>query len=88
MDKSGLSSIELDSLLTLLMENIVVVPKEVYENKMHQANEALGEVDRKDVPFLAVGLEKDAIIWSDDKHFDEQDLVEVWKTGMMIDKFL
>lgn len=85
--KSGLSSMELDSLLTILIENVFIAAEETYENKINIADEAIGDTDKKDVPFLALALEKDAAIWSDDKHFDDQDKVEVWKTEDMVTEF-
>jgi len=87
-EKSELNSIELDSLLTLLMENIIVVPKEMYDKNMPKADDILGGVDKKDVPFIAVALEKGAVIWSDDKDFEKQDVVDVWKTSRMVAEFL
>ncbi len=86
-EKSSLSSTELDSLLTILLENIFVAAEEIYKDKINMADEAIGDIDKKDVPFLAVALEIDAAIWSDDKHFEEQDKIEVWKTKDMVDKF-
>lgn len=87
-EKSGLNPIELDSLLTLLMQNIIVVPKEIYDKNMSKADEILGGVDKKDVPFIAVALEKGAVIWSDDKDFEKQDVVDLWKTSRMVAEFL
>lgn len=86
-EKSDLDSTDLDSLLTILIENIFVVAEETYEKKLKMADEAIGDIDKKDVPFLAVALEKDAMIWSDDKHFEKQDKVEVWKTEDMFSEF-
>ena len=86
-EKSDLTSTELDSLLTILIENIFVAAEETYENKINIADEAIGDTDKKDVPFLALALEKDAAIWSDDRHFDDQDKVEVWKTEDMVTEF-
>ena len=85
--KSDLSSMELDCLLTILIENIFVVAEETYEEKINIADEAIGDTDKKDVPFLAVALEKDAMIWSDDRHFEDQDEVKVWKTEDMVAEF-
>jgi len=78
---------ELESLLTILIENIFVAAEETYENKINMADEAIGDTDKKDVPFLALALEKDAAIWSEDKHFDDQDKVEVWKTKDIVTEF-
>jgi len=85
--KSDLSSMELDCLLTILIENIFVVAEETYEEKINIDDEAIGDIDRKGVPFLAVTLEKDAMIWSDDRHFEDQDEVKVWKTEDMVAEF-
>lgn len=86
-EKSGLTSTELDSLLTILMDNILVVPRETYEKKIDLAEKAMSDTDKKDVPFLAIAMEKEAAIWSDDKDFDEQNKAEVWKTEKMIAEF-
>jgi len=40
-EKSDLNSTELDSLLTILIENVFVVAEEIYEKKINIANEGL-----------------------------------------------
>lgn len=88
LKKSGLEKAEFESLVTLLLEEIRVLPIEDYERSLKEADEAIGEVDRKDVPFLACALASRSKIWSDDEHFEKQDLVKVWKTSRMMKEFL
>ncbi len=87
LKKSGLKEVELDNLLTLLLDKILVAPEETYRPELEKADNILGDIDVKDVPFLALAIKKDAYIWSDDGDFEEQDSVEVWKTEDMIDHF-
>ncbi|MFO7992357.1 MAG: PIN domain-containing protein [Thermoplasmata archaeon] len=87
LEKSGLSEVELNNILTLLLDKILVAPEETYRTELEQATEILGDTDIKDVPFLALAIKKDAYIWSDDGDFEEQDLVEVWKTKKMVEHF-
>lgn len=87
MKKSGLDEPELDNLITLLLDDVIVVPEENYKTELDKAKEVLGDTDMKDVPFLAVAVEKNAFIWSDDEDFEEQEKVEVWKTEKMIEYF-
>ncbi|PTD94254.1 hypothetical protein C9439_02845 [archaeon SCG-AAA382B04] len=42
--------------------------------------------DSKDAPFLALGIEEDCSIWSDDKDFNEQSMVNVYSTKDLIKK--
>lgn len=87
LEKSGLEKVELDNILTLLLDNILVVAEETYETELGEAKDHLQDTDVKDVPFLAVAIKKNAFIWSDDQDFEEQDSIEVWKTEDMIDHF-
>ncbi len=54
-----------------------------YEKKINIANDTIGDTDKDDVPFLAVALEKDAMIRSDDRHFEDQDEVKVWNNVLL-----
>lgn len=44
------------------------------------------QVDPDDVPFLALALQREADIWSDDKHFQKKDAVRVWRNHELIDE--
>jgi len=42
-------------------------------------------VDEKDTPFLALAMQLNCPIWSNDKHFKEQQVAEVYTTSEIID---
>lgn len=79
-EKSGLSERNLEAVLHLLLGEVEILPREEYEFSLKEAENILGEVDPKDVPFLACGVAKNCPIWSDDKHFQQQDKAEVYTT--------
>ncbi len=52
---------------------------------MEEANRLMGAVDPDDVPVLATALSlKCDGIWSDDRHFEKQRQVKVWKTRELV----
>jgi len=77
--KSNMSKEEIDTLFSLVMENINIIQDKDVKNKMKEAKEIMKDSDEKDAPFLAAAL---AIpndgIWSHDKHFEKQNKVKVW----------
>ncbi len=69
----------------LLIESIEVVHREKYAHKMEEAEEIIGEVDEKDVPFVALALSvPNDGIWSDDEHFKKQGAIRTWSTTEII----
>jgi predicted nucleic acid-binding protein len=86
-EKSGLNEKEFEVLLDLILDEIEIQAKEEYENELGEAEEILGDQDIKDVPFLAVAIQKDCKIWSDDKDFQEQDRIDTVKTPEMIENY-
>src|SRR3989338_446329 len=80
-----LSSEEL--LFLLIFQNIKIISDEKVKSKMKEAMEIMKNIDIDDSPILACAL---AIpndgIWTEDKHFDKQNKVKVWKTKYLIDK--
>ena len=44
----------------------------------------MDKIDPDDTPFIALALavENDGI-WSDDKHFEQQNRIKIWKTGAL-----
>ena len=69
----------------LLTENIEIVEKERYSDKMEEAMLLLGKDVLGDVPFLALALSTpNNGIWTDDKHFERQKKVKIWKTADVV----
>ena len=81
LEKSGMTEKEFAILLSTLLERINIIPEFRYESYLEEANKLIGNIDLKDVPFIALALsmENDGI-WSEDKHFQKQGTVKIWKT--------
>ncbi len=47
---------------------------------MERAKSIMMNIDNDDVPFIAAALVIHANIWSDDKHFLQQNEIKVWTT--------
>lgn len=86
-EKSGLTEAELDTLRTRLFAHVELVPDAELDAHRDDAENALVEIDPDDVIFLATALAVDGAIWSDDRHFQEQDRVPVVTTEDVIDEF-
>lgn len=82
--KAGMSEIELDFLLEKLKERLCNIDNTVVALEMQKALEIMKEIDPKDSPFLAAALATNSDIWSDDKHFEKQNLVKIWKTKDLV----
>lgn len=85
-EKTGLDQHEFTVLLNLLFEHLRVVPRDEFEAYLDEARPLIGDADPGDVPFLPLALHRDADIWSDDGHFQEQDAVKAWRTHELIDE--
>ena len=79
--RSGLNNKKIDILMTLLMENITIVPLLKLKPYMDKAYKIMGDIDPCDVPFIALALavENDGI-WSNDRHFESLKDIKVWET--------
>jgi predicted nucleic acid-binding protein len=79
---SHLSYREIDLLLSLLLESVTVVPAQRILPHVKAAEALIGDVDKDDVPFvaLALAMENDGI-WSNDRAFEHLPGITVWKTS-------
>ena len=87
VEKSGMEPDRVAQFIDLLFQYINVVPASEFHPAIERAGEAIGETDPDDVLYLACAIACDAAIWSDDSDFDEQDLVEAYTTGDVINSF-
>lgn len=80
--RSGLSSEGVDIILSILLENVTIIPASRIKPFFKKAHEIIGSIDPSDVPFvaLALAIENDGI-WSNDKHFEGIKEIKVWKTS-------
>lgn len=85
--KTGLDESDLKLLVSLLFEDVHVVPRDEFTEHIPEAKEAIGSVDPDDVPFLALAIHLDAGIWSDDDHFQRQGQVPTWRNAEIARRF-
>ena len=89
IEKAQITEEDFILLLARLFSHIKLISrKEMLEQKI-KAGESMKTIDEEDYPFVAAALSlgNDGVIWSEDKHFEKQNLVKVIKTDI-IDKFV
>ena len=86
-NKAKINSQELESLLITIKEKCILIKDELIKENMDEAKKIMWAIDPKDTPFIAAALAIDADIWSDDKHFEKQKVVKVWKTKELLDYY-
>lgn len=80
LEKAGISDQDFEIILSMMFEKVKIVNKEEYQNQMEVSQSML-----KDVPFLALALSSKAdAIWTEDKHFLNQDKIKTFGTEYMI----
>ncbi len=83
--KSGLSESEYNIIFNAIKNRIIIVPEESFRLRLVEANREMGNIDIKDVMFLALALAvPNDGIWSEDAHFERQNKVRLWKTSELI----
>jgi predicted nucleic acid-binding protein len=84
-EKSGLSNLDFLKLFHSLVKFIRIIPDEELLDHWDEAMEIMGHIDKEDATFIAAALsQNNAIIWSDDKHFENQDKVFTLKTKDLV----
>ncbi len=66
------------SKIRLLDEN------EIEKKAVRLAHKIMKPIDETDTPFLALALQEQCAIWSDDKHFLRQKKAKVWTTRQLV----
>ncbi|MBM3303571.1 MAG: PIN domain-containing protein [Candidatus Aenigmarchaeota archaeon] len=83
--KSGLAAPDFDFVFEMILGNVAIIPDRDIEACRREAEEIMSIIDIADAPFIAAALDiPDAIIWSDDKHFEKQKRVRVVKTEQIL----
>jgi len=78
--KKTLQMKSFDYALKFIFESICIIPSELYSLNMKIAYEAMKDIDEKDAPFLALALQLDCPIWSNDTHFKQQSIIKAYAT--------
>ncbi len=82
--KSQSNEEAVEFLLQKIMTKIKRVDDSLINFKFQSAYITMKSIDIKDTPFLAAALATKSDIWSDDKHFEKQNKVKVWKTKDLV----
>jgi predicted nucleic acid-binding protein len=77
MNKSKTTEKEFQLILSLIFENITVIPEKEYSHLLKQSEAQV--IDKEDSPYLAVCLAMKAEgIWTHDQHLKEQNLARIF----------
>ena len=80
LKKSGYSEIEFIQAVSLLLNHMRVIRYEEICNYYNEAFEIMDKIDPDDIIFIATALSFKCPIWSDDKHFQKQKIIKIFKT--------
>ncbi|MFH1316813.1 MAG: PIN domain-containing protein [Candidatus Woesearchaeota archaeon] len=82
--KSGLEKTKFDLLLLIISSNMDFIPYEEFKQFIDQAKDM--SLDPNDQEYFALALKLKCAIWTNDKEFKEQDLIQVYSTSELIEK--
>ena len=80
LKKAMINEIEFEAILNKLKEKLIILNDFTIQKNMEEASRIMDRIDPNDTPFIAAALATNSDIWSDDKHFERQNKVKVWKT--------
>ncbi len=84
LKKAGLSPEDFRLLLEELESRLTVIPESEISHR-EEAKRIMDKIDPEDTAFIALALStRNDGIWSQDKHFEKQTVVKVWKTNDLI----
>ncbi|MEK6868515.1 MAG: PIN domain-containing protein [Nanoarchaeota archaeon] len=84
--KSRMSKENIELLFALFSENIETVSDNDIKRKMPEAIKIMENIDINDAPILACALAiRNQGIWTEDRHFEKQDKVRMWKSADLLD---
>jgi len=86
-EKSGLAQTEVEDLIEILFKRIDVVPRSEVLGSLQETARIMRDVDPDDAVYLAAALERDAQLWSDDGHYENQEVVPVATTSDIVERF-
>src|SRR3990167_6660995 len=79
--KAGIDEKTFSLIIEKLYDRMIILDDEIISTKMPEAKKIMDTIDAKDTPFIAAALAIKAAIWSDDKHFQKQNKVKIYKTS-------
>lgn len=87
--KAGINQDELIQFTEEIFQVVKTIPFSKYKSHIDEGVNIIGDIDKDDAPFIAIALALDADgIWTNDKDFEKQNVVKVWKTKDLAKKFI
>ena len=84
-EKNSLTIDKNKKVLDILSNYIHIFEAKYYIDYLNEAQKIIGKIDERDVPYIALALAiNNDGIWSNDKHFEKQDEIRIWKTKDII----
>ena len=80
LSKAKLTEGQFSSIFEKLNERLINLNDDIIKGKMKEAEEIMDKIDKDDTPFIAAALATKSGIWSDDRHFEKQNRIKIWKT--------
>ena len=83
--KANINAAEFDEMVSLLLENIEVVPESKIKAKFKEAEDVMKDIDIKDSPFMAAVLSIECGgLLTFDEHFQKQNKIKIFKIKDLI----
>ncbi|MBL7051855.1 MAG: hypothetical protein ISS01_02095 [Nanoarchaeota archaeon] len=82
--KAKINDEEFYMVLDALFNKIILIDDKIIMARMKEASKIMDNIDPDDTPFIAAALATESDIWSDDKHFEKQNKIKIWKTKDLI----
>lgn len=82
--KANLNEIEFKVLFDQIKNKIIFLDYPFFSSKYDQAGKIMDKIDPQDTPFIAAALATGSDIWSDDRHFEKQKKIKIWKTSDLV----
>jgi len=84
--KSGLNQKNFKKRKEKITKSITFIPSKDYSKFLEISAEAIS--DPNDIDFLALAISQKAPIWSNDRHFKNQNMVEVFSTRELMEELI
>ncbi len=76
---------EFKNVLKRIKEKCIKIEDSIIQQHMKEAKEIMDHIDPDDTPFIAAALATNAAIWSEDKHFEQQTSIKIYKTKDLLE---
>ena len=87
--KAGINQDELNRFINEIFQVVQTIPFSKYKSHINEAQDIMVKIDKDDAPFIALVLALDADgILTNDRDYEKQNVVMVWKTADILKIFI